>query len=413
MNSSTITTARSNETFDPGTMHSPAGSYNLSVGYLRAFITLLVLAHHAALAYHPFAPPPPATLVAQPRWWQAFPVVDPQRWSGFSVFVGFDDIFFMALMFFLSGLFVCKSIERKGVKTFLRDRLLRLGLPFVVAATVIAPLAYYPAYLLTGSPAGVAGFWRQWMGLGNWPAGPAWFIWLLLAFDVVAAALFALAPKFVAWFGRATSDASTCPATLFALLVGLSAVAYIPLAIKFTPGYWSAFGPFTFQTSRLLHYLVYFLVAVGVGAYGLQRGLFAPDGKLAHRWPLWTMAMMVSFVIAAGTFIASFAAKSLPLLWQFGVDATFVLSCAASCFGFMSLFARFATRRVAAFDSLTDNAYGVYLIHYAFVSWLQYALLRAALPGLAKGILVFAGTVVLSWITVASLRRIPAVARVI
>jgi surface polysaccharide O-acyltransferase-like enzyme len=79
----------------------------------------------------------------------------------------------------------------------------------------------------------------------------------------------------------------------------------------------------------------------------------------------------------------------------------------------MSLFARFATRRVAAFDSLTENAYGMYLVHYAFVSWLQYALLKVALPGLAKGMIVTLATIVLSWATVAGLRKIPAVARVI
>jgi len=55
----------------------------------------------------------------------------------------------------------------------------------------------------------------------------------------------------------------------------------------------------------------------------------------------------------------------------------------------------------------------MYLIHYAFVSWLQLALLRIAMPGLSKGVLVFAGTVALSWATIAALRRIPAVARVI
>jgi hypothetical protein len=53
------------------------------------------------------------------------------------------------------------------------------------------------------------------------------------------------------------------------------------------------------------------------------------------------------------------------------------------------------------------------LIHYAFVSWLQYALLRTALPAIAKGSLVFSGTVLLSWGATAALRRIPAVARVI
>jgi len=413
MNSATVTAPPATATSGVTSTHALAGSYNLAIGYLRAFITLLVLAHHAVLAYHPYAPPPPATLVTQPRWWQAFPVVDSQRWSGFSVFVGFNDIFFMALMFFLSGIFVYQSLERKRVKTFLRDRLLRLGLPFVVAAAVVAPLAYYPTYLQISSSSGFAGFRQQWMALGNWPAGPAWFIWLLLAFDVIIAALFALAPKFVAWLGDTTSDGSRRPIVLFALIVVLSAVAYIPLAIKLNPGYWSSFGPFSFQTSRVLHYLVYFLMAVGVGAYGLQRGLFASDGKLARRWPLWTVAMVICFLLAAGIFIASLSAKGSPLLWQIAVDLTYALSCAASCFGFMSLFARFATRRVAIFDSLTGNAYGMYLVHYAFVSWLQYALLKAVMPGLAKGLLVFLGTVLLSWAAIAAMRRIPAVARVI
>lgn len=53
-------------------------SYSVSIGYLRAFVTLLVVAHHAALAYHPDASRVGASLLTQPRWWQAFPVVDAQ-----------------------------------------------------------------------------------------------------------------------------------------------------------------------------------------------------------------------------------------------------------------------------------------------------------------------------------------------
>ena len=94
-------------------VNSPTPAYNVSIGCLRAFITLMVVAHHAALAYHPYAPAPPATLTAVPRIWQAFPVVDSQRSTLFALFVGFNDMFFMALMFFLSGLFVWKSLERK------------------------------------------------------------------------------------------------------------------------------------------------------------------------------------------------------------------------------------------------------------------------------------------------------------
>jgi len=95
---------------------------------------------------------------------------------GFDFLVGFNDIFFMSLMFFLSGLFVWQSLQRKGAAHFLRDRALRLGLPLVVAAAVVAPIAYYPAYIQTGLRGGITGYWQQWRALGNWPAGPAWFV---------------------------------------------------------------------------------------------------------------------------------------------------------------------------------------------------------------------------------------------
>ena len=123
--------------------------------------------------------------------------------------------------------------------------------------------------------------------------------------------------------------------------------------------------------------------------------------------------MVLIYFALAAAFIAMISGVGKSLPWEPLLGILWVLSCAASCFGFMSLFARFATRRRAVFDSLTDNAYGMYLIHYAFVSWLQYALLPASLSGFVKGVLVTLGTIILSWGTTAALRRIPAVARLI
>jgi peptidoglycan/LPS O-acetylase OafA/YrhL len=397
----------------PDVVSKPASSYNLPIGYLRAFITVLVLAHHAVLAYHPFAPPVPASLVAQPRWWPAFPVVDSQRWSGFAWFVGFNDVFFMSLMFFLSGLFVWRSLDRKGAAGFLRDRVLRLGVPFVIAAALIAPLAYYPTYLLTGTSTGLADFWHQWRSLGDWPAGPAWFIWLLLAFDCIAAALLVLIPNWGAALGRGLTGVSRRPILFFALLVAVSALAYVPFALVFGPVDWFSFGPFFFQSSRPLHYLVYFLVGAGVGACGFNGGLLTPDGKLARRWILWCAAAVIAFVAATAIAIASFSAKGSPQMWGTIGGISFALSCAASSFAFLALFVRFAKTRNRVLDSLADNAYGMYLIHYAFVNWLQYALLKTGLPAIAKGSVVLLGTLALSWSVTAALRRIPGVARIV
>jgi len=79
----------------------------------------------------------------------------------------------------------------------------------------------------------------------------------------------------------------------------------------------------------------------------------------------------------------------------------------------LALFVRFVKKSRRVFNSLRDNAYGIYLVHYAFVSWLQYALLKSQLSGFAKLTIVLSLAIVLSWITTAALRRIPACARIL
>ena len=396
-----------------GGVRGPKASYSPAIGYLRAFVVVLVVAHHAVLAYHPFAPPPPRSLAALPRWWQAFPVSDAHRWSGFSLLVGFNDVFFMSLMFFLSGLFVWHGLKSKGAAAFLRGRLLRLGVPFLAVAAIVAPLAYYPTYLQMHGHTGFGGFWTQWLALGQWPAGPAWFVWVLLAFDCIAALLLLAAPHWGDTLGRGLARLSSPPIVFFLLLAAISAVLYIPLALIFSPLHWTSVGPFSFQTSRVLHYLAYFLLGAGIGVLGIDRGLLATEGKLARRWPLWVAAAAIVFAALTVATLAVVRGHANSQRWLAALDAGFVLSCAASCFAFLAVFLRFARSRSKILDSLGANSYGIYLVHYAFVSWLQYALLPASLPGAVKGATVFAGALALSWGTSLLLRRAPAVARIV
>ena len=390
----------------------PRPAYSLAIGYLRAFVTLLVLAHHAVLAYVPFGAVVPATLVARPRLWQAFPVLDSGKWGGFGLFTSFNDVYFMALMFFISGLFVWNSIERKGARGFVRGRMLRLGLPFLVAAAVIAPVAYYPAYLQTGGR-GLTGYWQQWRALGSWPAGPAWFVWVLLAFDCVAAGLLLVAPRWTCRAAERLTSLAARPALFFAFLAAVSAAVYLPMAFLFDPFRWTEFGPFFFQTSRIFHYLAYFLFGVALGASGVSRGLFAPDGKLARRWVWWVNLAPFLLAVLIVVFLVAISTPNHPVRWGLIGGAAFAMACAASCLACISVFVRFARRPRPVFDSLRDNAYGMYLLHYVFANWMQFALLGAHLPALAKGIVAIIGTVLFSWGATAALRRIPAVARVI
>ena len=68
---------------------------------------------------------------------------------------------------------------------------------------------------------------------------------------------------------------------------------------------------------------------------------------------------------------------------------------------------QFATKNSRLLDNLSANAYGLFLVHYNFVVWLQYALLGTALFVMVKAAIVFSGTLVLSWIAVLAVQRIP------
>ncbi|NNE36170.1 MAG: acyltransferase [Rhodothermales bacterium] len=389
----------------------PKQTYNYAFGYLRGFATILVLAHHALLAYHPYAPEASADMLAS-RWWQAFPVLDEQRAAWAGVIVSFNDIFVMALMFFISGLFVWGSLKRKRVRPFLRDRSRRLGIPFVAVAVIVTPLAYYPAYLLSGSEPGLAGYWSMWSQLGNWPAGPAWFLWMLLAFGATAAALFIYLPKWVDSLGKSVGSFRH-PRTFFFMLFAVSGSAYLWLGVGFGADHWSSIGPFAFQTGRLPFYLMYFLFGMAFGAYGLEHSILRQDGALARSWHVWFAIALAVFVGHELVETMSYGSSGNGLLWGAARLIFFVASAAASSLFFLAVFLRFANKPRKLLDSLDQNAYGMYLIHYPFASWIPWVMLDLQLPAGLKAIVAIVATVALSWISTSLLRRIGPVGRII
>ena len=82
-------------------------------------------------------------------------------------------------------------------------------------------------------------------------------------------------------------------------------------------------------------------------------------------------------------------------------------------FGLVSFFVRFFKRPGPVFDSLSRNAYGIYLVHYAFALWIQYCLYDVDRPAILKVLIGYAVTLALSWALTAGLRRIPGATRVL
>ncbi|MDY6933033.1 MAG: acyltransferase [Spirochaetota bacterium] len=375
--------------------------------YLRAFVVTLVLFQHAILAYTKYAFINFENPIANSN-----PVVNEQRWIGFDLIVAFNETFFMPLLFLISGMFVWQSLARKGARKFLRDRLTGLGLPFVIGVLFLIPLAYYPAQLqiglITGADLSYSAFWFGMVRSGFRTAGPLWFLWLLLAFNCLATLMYRVAPYPGGLIRGRLTIILDHPLAFFGALFGISIAAYLPIAIIYGPLEWIGIGPFNAQASRILLYLVYFLAGTTVGACGFDRSAFRSDGVLAKRWWVWLTMGLISFIV----FIIMLVVVSDIERTIFS-EIAFVVCCGTTVFGMIGLFLRFVKQRVGVLDSLSENSYGIYVVHYVFVTWLQYLLLRSALAPSIKGMMVFIGTLILSWGSVAAIRRISVVAKVI
>jgi surface polysaccharide O-acyltransferase-like enzyme len=99
------------------------------------------------------------------------------------------------------------------------------------------------------------------------------------------------------------------------------------------------------------------------------------------------------------------AAEATPLALRVAADLSFVLACASGCFLALALCLRFANTHLPALDAVASNGYGIYLFHYVFVVWLQYALLFVELVSIAKAMIVFGGALLSSWATTAWVRH--------
>lgn len=385
-----------------------AASRTLWIDYLRSFLTVLVVAHHSSLAYTTFAS---FDKVAYIR--STHPVVDASRWIGIDIFENFNDVFFMSLMFLIAGLFVIKSIRHKGAPAFIRDRFFRLFVPFIILGTLVNLIAHYPAYLLAHGSGDPWEYVYDFFTVEQWPVGPPWFIWVLFLFNVAFALMYlAFKPYFGlpvdASVSRPVRPYKTGLVILFWFL--FTFVLYVPFAFWLGPGKWTGFGPFDLQITRAALYFGYFMLGAWLGKMQFNERLLGMDSPLVRRYPLWLL-------LCAGAY--TLLTLSSPLLTKLVKQGTlteltgyliyfsiYVSSCTFSCIAFLTTFRALTRKQNAAWNSLSDHAYLIYLLHYAFVIWIQYFLLDMPLPAFAKFSLTFLAALSGSWAVSIPLKKI-------
>jgi surface polysaccharide O-acyltransferase-like enzyme len=77
------------------------------------------------------------------------------------------------------------------------------------------------------------------------------------------------------------------------------------------------------------------------------------------------------------------------------------------------MFLATAASGIRLLDAMQPRAYGIFLMHYIFIIWLQYAIYDYSWPAFIKFAIVLGGTLALSWAVTVLLRKIPVVVRTI
>lgn len=156
--------------------HSAAESHSRleSFDALKAILTLLVVLHHTAITYG-----------ASGGWF--YREVQPSaalQSLALTYFCAVNQAYFMGFFFLLAGYFTPAALERKGEIGFLRDRLIRLGIPLLFFGFVLGPIAVAIAQTAYGADF-LPNLLGQWSHLA-FHLGPLWFAQALLLFSAGA-----------------------------------------------------------------------------------------------------------------------------------------------------------------------------------------------------------------------------------
>jgi hypothetical protein len=148
------------------------------VDYLRAALVCLVILHHTAITYG-----------GSGSFYYTEPATDSVASGLFSLFTLFNQGWFLGAFFMLSAYFTPGSFDRKGARQFLKDRFIRLVIPFLFFFFVLNPITIYLAFFhMTAAQLSANGITAP-LGL-NWVFyseavgnGPLWFVEMLLIFE--------------------------------------------------------------------------------------------------------------------------------------------------------------------------------------------------------------------------------------
>jgi glucan biosynthesis protein C len=378
------------------------------IDHLRVALVILVVLHHVAMVYGGIPPfyylEPPTNDMLAGLLALAFVLLN-QGW-------------FMGAFFLLAGYFTPRSYDRKGAGIFVKDRLVRLGIPLILFVFVLNPISSAVSWLLPASVTGITTplTWQTYPYLIG--LGPLWFVAMLLIFNFGYAGW-----RMLAGNRASTSESDTSPPSTLGIGIFILALALASYLVRIVIPLGRSVSLFVYFLSfptiaYLPQYLSFFVLGAVASRHDWFRTIPSSMGKVG--FAAAAVATLTLFSIGFLSFLKAIEAGSpQPPPWGYGTwqsglytlwDSIFAVGL---CLGWITFFRRRFNGQGGLGRFLAQHSYTVYIIHIPIIVYLALALRGIRPPAILKFGLV-AGIVVPACFAVAYIiRKIPGASRVL
>ncbi|MFX0211112.1 MAG: acyltransferase family protein [Candidatus Hodarchaeota archaeon] len=379
----------------------------LYIDNTRVYLTILVILHHLAICFG-----------GSGHWAIEVEATDPISPILLLLFNGVNQAYFMSLFFFLSAYFSPRSYNKKGPKEFMKDRLIRLGIPVLVYIFILSPIV---SFLL------LKYVWGEEISLFtildiivlnieqfNFSVGPLWFVVVLLIFTTGYAFYRLIVDNYLSKYTFIPYENSF--PTNKAIIVSIISTALLTFVVRL----WFPEGMevIYFQLGHYVHYIFWYII--GIMAYhgnwlnhltALQArywGKVTLVGILAFFPSLILMLVLNGGEEGLGELIAG------GWHWQALLVATWSsVLCFSISIWLLAFFKRKYNHQSPFVKLLSKNAYTVYIIHIIMAIVVVIPLLSIDLPSIVKLIIASMITIPLCFILAHLIRKIPFSSRVL
>ena len=404
---------------------APEKKSTLFIDYIRGFMILLVVLDHAMHAYSPH----------YKKFWY---LQDIGGETFFDVWHMHNDAIMMPMLFFLAGLFVLPSLKSRGLKSFIKQKAVHLGIPFALGVLVFVPPQTFVKYLLkTDISMSFMTYYTDVFLQGEMQASGFWFLYYLVVLTTIAVAIYYVAPIILKACASFAQRLVEKPLRGLLVVSGIAAVILTLSDIIWSPFYWIGFQKiFYVRGSRFLAKAFFFFLGIGLSMSEILKNTKFLETLSKHAFPLvmWTLVVGAAYVVFTLTYY-HLGAYDMSIYRHLALGGTWgeafnmlkdldpKVLVRTTLLGFFmtsmivtycAVFHRFLNTSKTLWLSLAACSYGIFIIHEPMVVWMHYGMLDNDWSDYLKFLISGGGALALSWaITQYILLPIPFIRKII